>query len=443
MSTRIRSILPFLAAAAIPFLLLTAAPLFAQSTGRVQGTIVDRDGKGIEKADISLTSEKFRTRIQKGKSKKDGKFVFPFAETGPHIIEVNVPGYKVVRVAVESREQDSTDTFKKEYFLSPKDAIPTLEIPFTGTYGHCKVDITIVKEEEFADAYRALKGAGQGGQTAAAADPAAGAAPAPPSGGAGDPYDAGRQLADAGKHAEAVPLFQQALAASPDEQTYLIALGRSQLEAGDAAGAETTLQKLVSLNPSYASAHYYLGKAQAANFKNAAAIASFRKEIEISPDKAASLLLHVASAQMEMAKTQPAALEQARATLEEVLVAEPNNTNALSQLADFYRQKGDRAKQEEMYQKLVAADPQNADVTFFNLGALAVNGNRREEAAANFLKAIEVNPKHAEAHLQLAYCLVGLGKIPDAVTHFEQYLSLEPTGKRGDEVRKLVAKLKG
>jgi tetratricopeptide (TPR) repeat protein len=436
-----RSASAFLAAAALCGLVAAHPPAFAEATGKLQGTVVDRSGAGVEKAEVVLTNDKFRSRILKGKTKKEGKFVFPFVETGPYQIAVNVPGHKIVRLAVESRGDSDTEVTKNDWILSPKDAVPVFEVPFTGNYGFCKAVVTIVKEDEFIEAYRALRqpAAGEAKAQAAAAPEAAALAPRL----TGDVYEQGRQLAQAGKHAEALPLFQKALEEEPDNQAVIYALGLSNLEAGNAAEAEAAFQKLLTLNPEYPAAHYYLGRAQAAGYKNAAAIASYRKEIEISPDKKVNLLEHIAQVQMEMAKTQPAALEQARQTLEEIRGADPKNANALSQLAEIYRQQGKRAEQEEMYRLLAEADPQNADVTFFNLGAIAFNANRREEAANNFRKAIEINPKHAEAHYQLATCLVGMGKFPEAVAHNEQFLALEPSGRRSEEVRKMVAKLKG
>jgi tetratricopeptide (TPR) repeat protein len=435
-----------LAAVAFCFLAAASLPALAEAIGKLHGTVVDRAGVGVEKAEIVLTNDKFRTRILKGKSKKDGKYVFPFVETGPYQIAVNVPGHKVLRVVLESRGDGETEVTKNDWILSPKDTVPVFEVPFTGSLGFCELDLVIVKEDEFLDAYRALRQPGAGeAQAQAGAAPGAGApgaeTPAPRL--TGDVYDQGRQLAQSGKHAEAIPLFQKALEEEPDNQAVIYALGLSSLEVGNAADAEAAFQKLLALNPEYPAANYYLGRAQAAGYKNAAAIASYRKEIDISPDKKTNLLEHIAQVQMEMAKTQPAALEQARLTLEEIRTADPKNANALSQLAEIYRQQGKRQEQEEMYRLLAEADPQNADVTFFNLGAIAFNANRREEAANNFRKALEVNPKHADAHYQLAQCLVGMGKFPEAVAHYEQYLTLEPSGKRSDEVRKVVAKLKG
>lgn len=420
--------------------LAAAAPARAQSLGRVQGTVGDRSGQGLEKVEIVLTSEKTKSRLLRGKSKKDGKFVFPFVETGPYNLQVNLAGYKVLKVAVDSRDESGEETVKKEYVLSPKDAVPTLDVPFTGNFGHCTIDLIVVKEEEFVDAYRELKkGTGEAAKTAEAPLPGAAAGAAAPGEEPKDPYDAGRQLAEAGKHTEAVQMFQQGLAVTPDDLNLLYALGRSQIELGNTSEAQVTLQKLTSINPTFPSAHYYLGKAQAADYKNAAAIESYRKEIEISPDKKGYLLFLISQVQHEMSKTQPAALDQERATLEELLAVEPTNAQAISQLAEAYRLKGDKVKQAEMYRKLTEADPAHADLAFYNLGVQALNANRREEAATNFQKALDINPKHAGAHLQLGYCLFGMGKTPEAVAHFQEYLTLEPDGKDAPEVKQLIA----
>ena len=416
------------------------APAVAQIRSRVQLVVVDNEGNGLKKVEIVATNQDYKSRVQKGATKKKGKYTFPFLEKGPYVFEVDFPGYRILKLAVDQRGQNEAEPFQEEYILGPKDPMPVVTLPDTGDYGHCKIEITMVKEEEYRQALRALRKPVAGEELEAA--PAADAlAPSTLGSGQDDPYEQGRALAEAGKHQEAMPLFQLRLDEVPDDQAALYALGRSQIEAGLTFEAETTLKKLLAVNPNYVSAYYYLGRAQAANFKNAAAIQSYRKEIEISPDRTSSLLAYIANAQVAMSKTNPAALDQAQATLEELLVEDPDNAAALSQLADIYRRKGDTAMQQDAYRRLVEADPENADVTFFNLGAIAFNAGRREEAAAHFEKALETNPNHAGAHFQLGTCLVGMGQFPQAVSHFETYLSLEPDGEHVSAAKGMIAQL--
>ncbi len=441
MCLRFPSVIRLALIAIVLVVLVPETPSLAQSRGKVEGLLLDGEGNGVGKTQILVINEQIRSRRQKGKTKKNGKFVFPFVETGSYIFEVKAPGHRVLKVMVDSRAHADSETFHKEYVLGPKDEFPAIDVPFTGDYGHCKVEITIVKEEEYMAALRELRG-----ETGVAEKPKqvfeALQTSMASRGSEEDPYEIGRGLAMAGKHEETIPHFQEKLQESPDDTQVMYALGRSQLDAGQTGDAEEALKKLVAINPEYTGAHYYLAQAQAANFKNAAAIQSYRKEIEISPDKRFSLLMHIANVQLEMANINPAALDQAKTTLEEVLAAEPGNVSAMSQLADIYRRTGDSVRQNEMYNLIAEADPENADVAFFNLGAMAFNENRREEAAANFQKAIEANPNHAEAHLQLGKCLVGLGKFPEAIAHLEQYLSLEPKGMHAGEAQSMLAQLK-
>ncbi len=440
MRLRFRFLMRFLVVTAAVCVVASVDPALAQIRSRVQLVVVDNEGNGLKKVGIIATNQDYKSRVQKGSTKKKGKYTFPFLEKGPYVFEMDFPGYRILKMAVDQRSQNETEPFQEEYILGPKDPMPIMNLPDTGDYGYCKIEVIMVKEEEYREALRALRKPVAGEEVAAL--PGADAlAPSTSGGGKDDPYEQGRELAEAGKHQEAIPLFQLKLDEVPDDQAALYALGRSQIEASLTFEAETTLKKLIAVNPNYVSAHYYLGRAQAANFKNAAAIQSYRKEIELSPDRKSSLLANIANAQMAMSKTNPAALDQAQATLEELLVEDPNNAAALSQLADLYRRKGDTAMQQEAYRRLVEADPENADVTFFNLGAIAFNGGRREEAAAHFEKALETNPNHAGAHFQLGTCLVGLGQFPAAVSHFETYLSLEPDGEHASAAKGMIAQL--
>ncbi len=418
----------------------SGVPALAQIRSRVQLVVVDNEGNGLKKAEIVAINQDYKSRIQKGSTKKKGKYTFPFLEKGSYIFEVNFPGYRILKLAVDQRGESETEPFQKEYILGSKDPMPVVDLPQTGDYGYCKIKVTMVKEEDYRQALRALRKPAASDEVVAA--PAADAlAPSTLGGGKDDAYEQGRVLAETGKHQEAIPLFELRLDEVPDDQAALYALGRSQIETGLTFEAETTLKKLIAVNTNYVSAYYYLGRAQAANFKNAAAIQSYRKEIEISPDRKSSLLGYIANAQVAMSKTNPAALDQAQATLEELLVEDLDNAAALSQLADIYRRKGDTAMQQDAYRRLVEADPENADVTFFNLGAIAFNAGRREEAAAHFEKALETNPNHPGAHFQLGTCLVGMGQFPEAVSHFETYLSLEPDGEHVSSAKGMIAQL--
>ena len=63
----------------------------------------------------------------------------------------------------------------------------------------------------------------------------------------------------------------------------------------------------------------------------------------------------------------------------------------------------------------------------FNRGIFQLNANKNEEAIAAFQAAIKADPAAPEAYFRLGALMIGQGKIPDAITNLEKYLSLNPT----------------
>lgn len=78
----------------------------------------------------------------------------------------------------------------------------------------------------------------------------------------------------------------------------------------------------------------------------------------------------------------------------------------------------------------------------YNQGVIAWNAGKAEDAKKAFEEALKADPKHANSHYQLAMCLINLGKIPDAVTEFEQYIQLAPEGQYAAQVKAMLTQLK-
>ena len=102
------------------------------------------------------------------------------------------------------------------------------------------------------------------------------------------------QLFDAEQYKESRPLFEQALAAQPDNATAHYYLGRVYLEAGDADNAITHCKKAVDIRAAVAEHHFCLGrsygeKARRAPFWTQAILApkirrAFESAVALDPD---------------------------------------------------------------------------------------------------------------------------------------------------------------
>jgi tetratricopeptide (TPR) repeat protein len=137
-----------------------------------------------------------------------------------------------------------------------------------------------------------------------------------------------------------------------------------------------------------------------------------------------------------------------------------------AQMGNVHMQKGDQAAAEVAYKQAIAHDPSLAEVysvlasmyagqerydeaeamtekanaifgaagggdskTVYNRGVMLWNQNLFAEAEVQFKRAIELDPKMADAHYQYAMTLVNQNKLAEAKAPLEAYLALEPNGE--------------
>src|SRR5262245_56012995 len=105
---RLRSLsLPAGTLAAAAVLLMAATPVFADATAEVRGTVTSAEGKPLEGVVIEFTAIGMAYTPFKGKSRKDGTFVFPFLPFLGKSINwghtYTLAGYRVQSFHVESR----------------------------------------------------------------------------------------------------------------------------------------------------------------------------------------------------------------------------------------------------------------------------------------------------------------------------------------------------
>ena len=102
---------------------------------------------------------------------------------------------------------------------------------------------------------------------------------------------------------------------------------------------------------------------------------------------------------------------------------------------------------EEELNKAAALDPPKAGTYFYNLGAVLTNRGQIEPAGAAFKKAIDADPKHADAQFQYGIYLTSKaqttadGKVvmPDGAREaFQAYLDLKPTGQFADAAKGMI-----
>ena len=122
-----------------------------------------------------------------------------------------------------------------------------------------------------------------------------------------------------------------------------------------------------------------------------------------------------------------------------------DKTDLYKQLGNVYSRKGDQEKAKEYWEKAAelgaTGDPEEAAVSYFNLGATYANSGQNIEAIKAFRKAVKHNPEHFEAHYQLGLTLVGMNQMEDGIAHLKRYLKLSPGGSNADVAKALIEQL--
>ena len=114
------------------------------------------------------------------------------------------------------------------------------------------------------------------------------------------------------------------------------------------------------------------------------------------------------------------------------------------------RTKGHTDEAVAAYQAAAQADPANAGMYYFNMGAVLTNAGKVDDANAAFDKAIAADPNRADAYYEKAVNLMqkatadSSGKItapPGTAENFNKYLELQPEGPKAEQAKQMLAAL--
>ncbi|MBD2096647.1 tetratricopeptide repeat protein [Trichocoleus sp. FACHB-591] len=98
---------------------------------------------------------------------------------------------------------------------------------------------------------------------------------------------------------------------------------------------------------------------------------------------------------------------------------------ALLKTAIQHYQSGRLVKAEQLYQQILQAQPNQAEVWQLR-GALAATEKRNSDAIAYYQKALALKPNFPEAHSNLGVALSQTGQIEAAIFHYRQAIALNP-----------------
>lgn len=257
-------------------------------------------------------------------------------------------------------------------------------------------------------------------------------------------------LLDAGQLEESQQLFS-AIHDPAAEPSVELGVGRIEAAMGHHDAAIPHFQKAISLYPEFGTAHYALALSYRALGRRDEA----RTELEAHakhgakwpavPDPVLASVTDLredagALLQRGIKLANAGKLDEAIATHEAALAANPSLAQAHANLISLYGRKGDYAKAEEHYRAAVAAGASLADA-HYDYGVLLGMQQKWGEAAAAYRQALAVNPLHAQARNNLGQLLERDRQYEEAAAEYRRAVESQPTLRiaRFNYARMLIA----
>ena len=104
--------------------------------------------------------------------------------------------------------------------------------------------------------------------------------------------------------------------------------------------------------------------------------------------------------------------------LEKAIAARPAWPEALINLGNVLREKGDISQAADRYREAAACDPNHVRAAG-NLGLALLNLNQLEQSEATYEKALEQAPENADLRMSLGICQLAQGKYREGWANYE------------------------
>ncbi len=282
-----------LAFSLLTFLWMSAWP---QTQGRIDGRVLDAAGAPVDKAEVSIVSQRTVTVHYDLKTDKDGRFIQVGVTPGYYVVTCKKTGF-----APSSSEVHVmiAETAKFETRLKPVDAASQktlskadeLFLKGNSLYGSGKLaeaaaaygEAVAIEPGSWRTHFNlglTYKKMGRPEDALAEFSKAVGISP--------ESYSAnkemGEALAKSGKFAEARPYYEKAVSLSPDDPDARYNFGVCLINAGESEAALPQFQKTVELKPDYAEAYYQIGTILIGQNKVPEAVASLEKFLQLAPE---------------------------------------------------------------------------------------------------------------------------------------------------------------
>ena len=241
-----------------------------------------------------------------------------------------------------------------------------------------------------------------------------------------------------GHNQEAAEAAEKAMALGTRDEAILTARWQAYRNAKDEAKAAAALKDLESFGRRAEEAKKVHNDAVALvkAGDSAGAFAKFQEALNLDPNLRASLV-GLATAGLKIGRNAEAAT-----AAEAILKADPGNAQALRLRYNACLALGDAERLADALAGLAAVEPTVAKNGLLKLAFDAYDANDRARAKDRFLKVIQIDPNQPLAHYYLALVYVNEGNTAEAKTHLEKFIALSPNTPEAGTAREMLKQIK-
>jgi len=280
----------------IAMVLALALPAaWAQTQGRIQGTVLDAAGNPIEKVSVSIVFQRTSSVHYELQTDKTGKFMQVGLTPGIYLVRLKkdglVPTSSEVRVSIdetskfEVRMKPASEEIRKslseadQLFLKGNKSYSGGSFAEAAAAYEQAIKLDPGSWHYYLNLGLAYKKLEKPDESLAAFKKAAELNPASPSAN----KEIGEALAKAGNLAEAKPFYEKFVNLSPDDADGHYNLGLCLTGTGEPEPALAQFQKTIELKPDYAEAYYEIGTLMIGQNKVPEAVANLEKFLQLAP----------------------------------------------------------------------------------------------------------------------------------------------------------------
>jgi len=410
----------------LPLLLvLPSASAFAGAEGRLSGTIVDENGKGIDGVQVTLiVLDTEKSEIKE--TNKKGRFSFLVVDSTARFgLRMEKSGFMTLQEGIDIQAGGTT---RLEWVMkegSTLEAAPGTapEAPPVGSAA--AIDLYNAAATLYNEGDRA--GAVAQFQAALAEDPTLAAA---------HKAIAEVYLAE-NSTAEAVASAQKYYELEPDSADAISLLYDALKTAGRAEEGAALLDQLVEKDPSPATAKRLFNMALESSKKGQleGALAGFTRALAVDPSLGQGYL-GLADTYLRMGRYDEA-LEQA----EKANTMLPDNIGVPLVQYQAYRRKGDADAAQSAFALVREKNPSRAAVVLYDEGKALFEANAIDEALPLFESVLEMDSSHPDATYMLGLCKLNQSAIDEAKPLLQRFIELAPDHPDAATARQMLSAL--